>query len=127
MVGTLYNAGAVALGAAVGLAFRGRLTDTGKDAAFLAAGLFTLGLGIRMVAGMQQPLAVFFACFVGILLGSALGVQRRLDALSSRWAGDSDGGLNDARMIAATTSSSSRAPRLYSSSRRRLNAFAMRL
>ena len=54
MVGTLYNAGAVALGAAVGLAFRGRLTESGKDAAFLAAGLFTLGLGIRMVAGMQH-------------------------------------------------------------------------
>ena len=42
MVGTLYNAGAVALGAAVGLAFRGLLTESGKDAAFLAAGLFTL-------------------------------------------------------------------------------------
>lgn len=95
MVGTLYNAGAVALGAAVGLAFRGRLTESGKDAAFLAAGLFTLGLGIRMVAGMQQPLAVFFACFAGILLGSALGVQRRLDAVSSRWAGNSAGGADN--------------------------------
>ena len=92
MVGTLYNAAAVAVGAAVGLAFRGRLTESGRDAAFVAAGLFTLGLGIRMAAGMQQPLAVFFACFAGILLGNALGLQSALDGLARRWGSDGEEG-----------------------------------
>jgi len=92
MVGTLYNAAAVAVGASVGLAFRGRLTESGRDAAFVAAGLFTLGLGIRMAAGMQQPLAVFFACFAGILLGNALGLQRALDSLARRWGSDGEEG-----------------------------------
>lgn len=100
MVGTLYNAAAVALGAAVGLAFRGRLTESGRDAAFVAAGLFTLGLGIRMAAGMQQPLAVFFACFAGILLGNALGLQRALDSLARRWgSGGEEGGFLKAMVL----------------------------
>ncbi|MGA1374361.1 MAG: DUF554 family protein [Flavobacteriales bacterium] len=100
MVGTLYNAAAVALGAAVGLAFRGRLTESGRDAAFVAAGLFTLGLGIRMAAGMQQPLAVFFACFAGILLGNALGLQRALDGLARRWgSGGEEGGFLKAMVL----------------------------
>jgi uncharacterized membrane protein YqgA involved in biofilm formation len=100
MVGTLYNAAAVAVGAAVGLAFRGRLTESGRDAAFVAAGLFTLGLGIRMAAGMQQPLAVFFACFAGILLGNALGLQRALDGLARRWgSGGEEGGFLKAMVL----------------------------
>ena len=100
MVGTLYNAAAVAVGASVGLAFRGRLTESGRDAAFVAAGLFTLGLGIRMAAGMQQPLAVFFACFAGILLGNALGLQRALDGLARRWgSGGEEGGFLKAMVL----------------------------
>ena len=100
MVGTLYNAAAVAVGAAVGLAFRGRLTESGRDAAFVAAGLFTLGLGIRMAAGMQQPLAVFFACFAGILLGNALGLQSALDGLARRWgSGGEEGGFLKAMVL----------------------------
>jgi uncharacterized membrane protein YqgA involved in biofilm formation len=100
MVGTLYNAAAVAVGASVGLAFRGRLTESGRDAAFVAAGLFTLGLGIRMAAGMQQPLAVFFACFAGILLGNTLGLQRALDGLARRWgSGGEEGGFLKAMVL----------------------------
>ena len=100
MVGTLYNAAAVAVGASVGLAFRGRLTESGRDAAFVAAGLFTLGLGIRMAAGMQQPLAVFFACFAGILLGNALGLQSALDGLARRWgSGGEEGGFLKAMVL----------------------------
>lgn len=96
MLGTLYNAAAVAVGASVGLALRGRLPESLRAVTFQALGLFTLGLAVLMVGKMQDPFAVFLSLILGAAVGQTLHLHRRLE----RWtSGAASGGLVQAVLL----------------------------
>ena len=96
MLGTLYNAVAVAVGASAGLALRGRLPESLRAVTFQALGLFTVGLAVLMVEKMQDPFAVFLALVLGAGVGQTLQLHRRLE----RWtAGAASGGLVQAVLL----------------------------
>ena len=84
MVGTVYNAIAVGIGASLGLVLGNRIPSGFRDAAFVALGLFTLGIGILMVGDMAQPFAVFLALVLGALLGHAAKLDRRMQSWTDR-------------------------------------------
>lgn len=96
MLGTLYNAAAVAVGATVGLVLGRRLPESLRRVTFQALGLFTLGLAVLMIGEMQDPFAVFLALVVGAGVGQTLSLHERLE----RWtAGAASGGLVQAVLL----------------------------
>jgi uncharacterized membrane protein YqgA involved in biofilm formation len=96
MLGTLYNAAAVGIGASLGLVLGPRLPEGLRKITFQALGLFTLGLGILMANKMQDPFAVFLALVIGAGVGQTLGLHERLE----RWTfGAASGGLIQAVLL----------------------------
>jgi hypothetical protein len=73
MVGTLFNAAAVGLGAILGCALGSKIPAALKDSVFTTLGLFTLGIGILMCGDMNEPFGVFLALIVGGFIGYAMG------------------------------------------------------
>lgn len=84
MLGTLFNTGAVALGAGMGLMLRRKVPEGLRSTVFAAMGLFTLYIGIDLVGRIHEPIAVFVALVVGGAAGHALGVDRRVKAAADR-------------------------------------------
>ena len=85
MLGTLFNAATVAIGASTGLLLGRRIPDGLRKAVFSALGLFTLFIGIDMMLGITRPMAAFVALVLGAAIGQAIGlgdqVQRAADRL----------------------------------------------
>lgn len=81
MVGTLFNAIAVGLGATLGCALGSKIPVGLKNSAFTTLGLFTLGIGIIMCGDTNEPFGVFLALIGGGLAGHAMNwdewVQKR--------------------------------------------------
>lgn len=78
MVGTLYNAAAVFVGASAGLALGKRIPASIQQAVFSALGLFTLGLGGLMATRMTDPFAIFLALVFGVVAGQGLRLHERM-------------------------------------------------
>lgn len=78
MVGTLYNAAAVFVGASAGLALGKRIPESIQQAVFSALGLFTLGLGGLMAVRMADPFAIFLALVLGVMAGQGLRLHERM-------------------------------------------------
>ena len=91
MVGTLFNAAAVAVGASVGLALGHRMPASLRQQTFQAIGLFTLGLGVWMAVKMQDPFAVFIAWILGAAVGQTLQLDLRLRRATERSSGPASG------------------------------------
>ena len=68
MVGTLYNAIAVGIGASAGLWLGKKISKELENHVFQALGLFTLGIGFSMSMEMDQPFAVFWPWYSAPLL-----------------------------------------------------------
>lgn len=91
--GTLLNVGTIVLGSALGVTLGSRLPDRTRTAVTDALGLVTLLVGgldavavqdaaLSVVVGGSAPvLIVLGALLIGGILGSLLGVERRLDLL----------------------------------------------
>lgn len=77
--GTLLNAGAVLLGATVGLAFAQHLPSHLLSTALAGLGLVTCVMGIRMALATPSILVAAAAVALGGLLGSAFGLEAGLD------------------------------------------------
>ena len=84
MVGTLYNAIAVGIGASTGLLLGKNISRKLQAQVFKALGLFTLGLGFSMSLEMNQPFAVFLALVFGIIAGHQLQIDQRLRRITDR-------------------------------------------
>lgn len=96
MLGTLYNAAAVAAGASLGLVLRNRLPEQFRRVTFQALGLFTLGLAVTMASEMIDPFAVFLALVLGAATGQTLQLHQRLE----RWTqGAASGGMVQAVLL----------------------------
>lgn len=84
MVGTLFNAVTVAVGASAGLMLGKRLSEELHGQIFQALGLFTLGIGIAMSLDAANFFAVFLALIAGVITGHALRLDARMKAATAR-------------------------------------------
>lgn len=101
MLGTLVNAGAVALGSALGLAAGRRVPERALALVREAVGLFTLALGASMAMERANPLALVFSLVLGALAGRAVGIEDRIERLAARFSGG--GGVAEGMLTAFLT------------------------
>lgn len=83
-VGTLVNAGAIAVGGLCGLALGARVPDRVRTIMFQAIGLCTLVLGMSMALGTKQLMAVFGSILIGAVAGELLRLEDRFVNLGNR-------------------------------------------
>ena len=88
MVGTLINVGTVLAGTAIGTAVGPRLPERIQQRVLAGLGLITLALGIDLAlawggegTATSTPLYVLGGVLLGGIVGEAIGVERRLEAL----------------------------------------------
>lgn len=83
-IGTLVNAAAVLVGAAVGLGFRKVLSEKLKEVSFQAIGLFTLFLGIKMAMPISNLLVMVFSLMMGGIIGTYFDLDARINKSAER-------------------------------------------
>jgi uncharacterized membrane protein YqgA involved in biofilm formation len=88
MVGTLINVGTVLAGTAIGTAVGPRLPERIQQRVLAGLGLITLALGIDLALAWggegtttSTPLYVLGGVLIGGIVGEAIGIERRLEAL----------------------------------------------
>lgn len=81
MYATLINAGLILLGGLFGLFFKSRISARFTDGLTAALGLCVLGIGITSAVGTKNTLCVILCMVLGTLLGEAIRIEDRLDAL----------------------------------------------
>lgn len=81
MIGTIVNTIAVIAGGIAGVLLKKKMPERVKKIYFQAIGLFTIAIGISMVATMQHILIIV----ISLALGSLLGEWINLEKLTSRW------------------------------------------
>ena len=88
MVGTLINVGTVLAGTAIGTAVGPRLPERIQQRVLAGLGLITLALGIDLALALagddtttSTPLYVLGGVLIGGIVGEAIGIERRLEAL----------------------------------------------
>ncbi|MDQ3850609.1 MAG: DUF554 domain-containing protein [Actinomycetota bacterium] len=86
MTGTLINVGAVLAGTGVGVAVGATLPAGLQQRVLAGLGLVTLVLGVDLALAWRaaSPLYVLGAILLGGLIGEALEIERRLEALGDR-------------------------------------------
>jgi len=84
VTGTLVNVIAVLTGGTIGLLIGSRIPEKYSKVFFHVVGLFTLVLGLSMAIKTNEPLLVVFSLILGVLSGTLLDLQSRLDNLSNR-------------------------------------------
>jgi len=77
-LGTLFNAITVIFGSILGLLIRKRLPKRLVDIVFVALGLFTMVLGIKMALQARELLLMVFCLVLGGLIGEWLQIEVRL-------------------------------------------------
>jgi uncharacterized membrane protein YqgA involved in biofilm formation len=91
LTGTLLNTVAVLVGGGLGLIFGARLSERLRGTVLAALGLFVAGLGLQMFLETQSPLVDVASLLIGAVIGEALRIEDRLDALGgwleARWSG----------------------------------------
>jgi uncharacterized membrane protein YqgA involved in biofilm formation len=81
MNGTLLNVATVLIGGGLGTLFGSRLPAKIRETIIAGLGLFTVGLGVQMFLGTQNPLIVLGAVLVGGILGELLRIDDGLNGL----------------------------------------------
>ena len=84
MVGTVFNAVTVAIGASAGLVLGKRLSEGLHAIIFQALGLFTLGIGVAMSLEVANLFAVFLSLIAGVVAGHALQLDQRMKTATAR-------------------------------------------
>ena len=77
-VGSLVNAGAVALGGLCGWAAGRVIGDRLRDSLFQVLGLCTILIGLQMALGAENVILVILSCVLGTVAGEALNLAGRL-------------------------------------------------
>ncbi|MCS7262125.1 MAG: DUF554 domain-containing protein [Aquificaceae bacterium] len=81
--GSLVNAGLVLVGSLIGLRFSSSIPERLRTLILQSIGLFTLMLGVKLMADNQpELLKVFFLLLGGALLGSLLRLEESLEGLT---------------------------------------------
>lgn len=84
MLGTLYNTATVLTGASAGLLLHKKVPESLRKAAFAAIGLFTLYIGVDMMASITRPIAIFIALVIGAGVGNAMGLDHKIRQAANR-------------------------------------------
>lgn len=84
MVGTLINVATVVVGSGAGLAVGRHLSERLRGTVLSGLGLMTLAIGMRMAMETKSPLLMLASLLVGGVIGEALGLEERLQAVG-RW------------------------------------------
>lgn len=79
--GTIVNAIAIIAGSLLGLLIGKRLPQRIHNIFMKAAGLITLGIGIKMFLETKEMLIVFIGLFIGALLGEWIDIEARLESV----------------------------------------------
>lgn len=77
-VGSLVNAGAVALGGCLGLAAGRLIGEKLRDSLFQVLGLCTILIGLKMALGTDRQMAVILSCVLGVIAGESCRLSERL-------------------------------------------------
>lgn len=85
MIGTLFNAFAVAAGSTIGLLCKKYISHKNQKNILVVFGLFTVALSVDMITGMLKPIDIFLALVLGTLLGQTLSLHDRLSKFTSRF------------------------------------------
>ncbi|MCL5283175.1 MAG: DUF554 domain-containing protein [Armatimonadetes bacterium] len=81
MIGTWINVGTVLTGGTLGLLIGARMNQRYHQMAVFCIGLVTVALSIKMVLSMQDMLPPVLALVTGGLIGEALRIESRIDAM----------------------------------------------
>lgn len=81
-LGALVNAAAVIIGSLLGLLLHRSMPERLKRIAFSAVGLCTLLIGMQMALQARSLLPVIFSMIIGGVIGEALDLHARLEALA---------------------------------------------
>jgi len=91
MVGTLINVATVVAGTAIGTTVGARLPERIQQRVLAGLGMITLAIGIDLAlawsgedTSTSTPLYVLAGVLLGGIVGEALGIERRLEALGDR-------------------------------------------
>lgn len=84
MIATFINAGAVIIGALIGLLFKKHIKDSFRVIVMAAAGVTTLVLGLGMALEAPSSIANLFALILGGFIGFALKIEDRVLALGNK-------------------------------------------
>ena len=82
MIGTLVNTAAVIVGGTIGFMLKKNMPQRITTIYFQAVGLFTLSIGISMVAKLDHILIVVGSLSIGSLLGEWLNLEKGVEHLS---------------------------------------------
>jgi uncharacterized membrane protein YqgA involved in biofilm formation len=75
MIAVLINTGAVILGSALGLLVGKAIKKDIQDMVMIAAGMFTIFIGLRMAWKAERELYVILSLVIGGCLGSLIGIE----------------------------------------------------
>jgi uncharacterized protein len=91
MTGTLINIGTVLLGTLIGVTVGSRLPEGIRQRVLAGLGMVTLVIGVDLAlawgredTSQSTPLYVLGGVLIGGMIGEALGIERRLEALGDR-------------------------------------------
>ncbi len=79
MLGTLVNAGAIAVGATTGLLLHAKFPERITRIAFQGIGLFTLFIGVKMAMETANLMIMVFAILIGAISGELMRLEDRID------------------------------------------------
>ena len=77
-VGSLVNAGAVALGGCLGLMAGRVIGEKLRDSLFQVLGLCTVLIGLKMALATDRQMAVILSCVLGVIVGDVFHLSERL-------------------------------------------------
>ena len=83
MTGTLVNAAAITVGGLVGLCLQKGIQERYKTTIMQAISLSVILIGIRSALGASDLLGVIISMAIGSLVGEAMGIEDRLEALGN--------------------------------------------
>ena len=84
MLGTLVNAGAIIVGAIIGVFLRKGITERYKAIVMQGIGLVVALIGIKMAMETSNIVLIIFSMVIGGLIGEAINIDRRLESLGEK-------------------------------------------
>lgn len=84
MIGTLVNVAAIVSGAVLGVLLKHGISEKTQKVVMQGIGLCVLVIGMMSAIETEIPLLLVFSVAAGGVLGTAIGIERRLDAWGER-------------------------------------------
>lgn len=91
MLATFINAGAVILGALIGILLKKHITEGFKNVVMVSTGVTTVVLGVQMALAAPSSLSNLFALIIGGFIGHALRIEDRVLSLGTHMGGSDFG------------------------------------